>query len=55
MGYLRRSLPAWARAVLGAGALALIFPGLETDAFGVAALLLIFFRYGPEEEEASRA
>jgi len=42
MGYLRQELLAWERLVLGAGALALVFPGLLTDGFGLLALGAIF-------------
>ncbi len=40
VGYLRTTLVWWERLLLFAAALALIFPGLATDAFGVAALVL---------------
>ncbi|MFC1575155.1 TRAP transporter permease [Gemmatimonadota bacterium] len=46
MGYLRSELVPWERALLGAGAVALIFPGLASDGFGVAVLALIFLRSG---------
>jgi len=52
MGFMRRVLPAWARLVLGGGAMALIFPGLMSDGFGLAVILLIFFRFGPTPEVA---
>lgn len=39
MGFGRRSLAVWERVVLGAAALALIFPGLLTDLFGGTVLL----------------
>ena len=44
MGYLRSPLTAWERAVLGGGAIALIFPGLASDGCGLLALLFIFLR-----------
>jgi TRAP-type uncharacterized transport system fused permease subunit len=44
MGYLRGPLAAWERVVLGGGAVALIFPGLASDGFGLLALLFIFLR-----------
>jgi len=43
MGYLRQELRPWERVVLGAGALALVFPGLLTDTFGLAALAVVLF------------
>ncbi len=49
MGYLRAHLRGWERAVLGAGAVALIFPGLASDGFGMVALLLVFFRQKGED------
>ncbi|MEJ2203115.1 MAG: TRAP transporter fused permease subunit [Gemmatimonadota bacterium] len=42
MGYARRTLRPWERAVLGAGALALIFPGVWTDLAGMMALVVGF-------------
>lgn len=47
MGFLRRRLLLWERALLLTGALALIVPGLVSDGYGLAVLLLIFFRSGP--------
>jgi TRAP transporter 4TM/12TM fusion protein len=47
MGYLRRDLAVWERVLLGSGAVALIFPNLVTDAFGLLVLLFIFFRTSP--------
>jgi len=44
MGYLRQKLAIWERLVLGAGALALVFPGLLTDGAGLLALVVIFLR-----------
>jgi TRAP-type uncharacterized transport system fused permease subunit len=44
MGYLRQRLVVWERIVLGAGALALVFPGLVTDGAGLLALILILVR-----------
>jgi TRAP-type uncharacterized transport system fused permease subunit len=44
MGFLRSELRMWERLVLGAAALALMFPGLMSDGFGLAALFLIFIR-----------
>jgi TRAP transporter 4TM/12TM fusion protein len=46
MGYLRAELKAWERLVLGAGAVALIFPGLATDGLGLLALVFVLFRSG---------
>jgi TRAP transporter 4TM/12TM fusion protein len=46
MGYLRGELVLWERGLLGVGSVALIFPGLGSDGFGLMALLLIFFRSG---------
>jgi len=44
MGFLRQKLAIWERLVLGAGALALVFPGLLTDGAGLLALVIIFLR-----------
>jgi TRAP transporter 4TM/12TM fusion protein len=44
MGYLRAPLPPWKRGVLGMAALALIFPSLATDGFGLLALLFVMLR-----------
>lgn len=44
MGHARRPLAAWERALLGAGAMALIFPGLVTDGFGLGVLALTVLR-----------
>ncbi len=42
MGYARRPLAPWERAVLAAGALALVYPGVGTDLVGMAALWVGF-------------
>lgn len=42
MGFLRQRLVPWERVLLGAGALALVFPGLLTDGFGLLALAVVF-------------
>jgi TRAP transporter 4TM/12TM fusion protein len=47
MGYLRGNLAVWERVLLGGGAVALIFPGLASDGFGLLAILFIFFRTTP--------
>lgn len=47
MGFARRPLRAWERALLVAASLALIFPGLVTDSFGLAVVLLVFARAAP--------
>ena len=47
MGYMRGELAVWERVLLGMGAVALIFPGLVSDGFGLLVLLFIFFRSGP--------
>jgi TRAP transporter 4TM/12TM fusion protein len=44
MGYMKRDLAAWERLLLGAGAVALIFPNLPSDGFGLLVLLFIFLR-----------
>ena len=44
IGYTRRPLPAWERVLLGAGALALVFPGLMSDGAGLLVLSVVFFR-----------
>jgi TRAP transporter 4TM/12TM fusion protein len=46
MGYLRGDLAMWERALLGIGAVALIFPDPVSDGFGLLVLLFIFFRSG---------
>ena len=52
MGYLRGSLVLWERGLLGTGAIALIFPGLASDGFGLLVLVLIFFRTAPGKPKA---
>jgi TRAP-type uncharacterized transport system fused permease subunit len=49
MGYLRRRLVFWERSLLLTSALALIFPGSVSDGYGLAVLLLIFWRPGSED------
>jgi TRAP-type uncharacterized transport system fused permease subunit len=44
MGYMRRGLAVWERFLLGVGAVALIFPDLISDGFGLLVLLFIFLR-----------
>lgn len=44
MGFLRSNLLMWERLVLGGAALALMFPGLLSDGFGLGALFFIFIR-----------
>jgi TRAP transporter 4TM/12TM fusion protein len=44
MGYACRPLPAWERVLLGAGALALVFPGLMSDGAGLLVLSVVFLR-----------
>ena len=46
IGFLRRTLTGWERALLTASAFALIFPGLLSDGFGLVVLLIIFLRSG---------
>jgi TRAP-type uncharacterized transport system fused permease subunit len=46
MGDLRGPLALWERILLGGGSVALIFPGLASDGFGLVALLLVFLRSG---------
>jgi TRAP transporter 4TM/12TM fusion protein len=55
MGYVRGRLAAWERVLLGAGAVALIFPGLASDGFGLLALLFIFFRTTPQYRSQEKA
>jgi TRAP transporter 4TM/12TM fusion protein len=50
MGFLRAPLQRWERLALLTSALALISPGLLTDGFGGALLLVIFLRSGTEAE-----
>jgi TRAP transporter 4TM/12TM fusion protein len=51
MGYLRAPLRGWERLLLGASALSLLLPGLLSDGFGVAILLVIFLHSDVEPEE----
>ena len=44
VGYARRPLAAWERAVAFAAALALVFPGLLTDGAGLLAVGVVFWR-----------
>ncbi len=46
MGYLRGELAFWERALLGFGAVALIFPDLVSDGVGLLLLLVLLFRSG---------
>ncbi len=46
IGYMRRPLAAWERLLLLGAALALIFPGLASDAIGVAVFVVILVRGG---------
>jgi TRAP transporter 4TM/12TM fusion protein len=55
MGYLRGRIATWERVLLGAGAVALIFPGLASDGFGLLALLFIFFRTTPRNRKLEKA
>ncbi|MGW8267312.1 MAG: TRAP transporter permease [Longimicrobiales bacterium] len=50
MGFLRRNLLVWERLALLSAAVALIFPGLASDGYGLLILVVIFFRPGPEPE-----
>ncbi len=43
VGYWMRNLYVWERAILAGGAIALIVPGLVTDAIGATALITVFF------------
>src|SRR5690606_11519852 len=47
VGYGRRPLPVWERALLAAAAIALIFPGLMGDVVGFTILAWSFARRGP--------
>ncbi len=47
IGFTKRPLAIWERALLGAAALALMLPGVLTDAFGFLVLALVFFRKVP--------
>jgi len=49
MGFLRGKLAIWERVLLGVGAVALIFPDLVSDGFGLLVLLFIFFRTAPQK------
>jgi len=42
IGYFLAALRHWERAVMLAGSLLLIFPGVTSDIFGVACLLTVF-------------
>jgi TRAP transporter 4TM/12TM fusion protein len=44
MGFLRGALTPWERMLLGGSAVALIFPGVVTDGFGLLVFLVIFLR-----------
>jgi TRAP transporter 4TM/12TM fusion protein len=44
VGYARRKLAPWERAIAFAGALLLVFPGLVTDGAGLLAVSVVFFR-----------
>lgn len=55
MGYWRRALPMWQRAMLLAGALALLTPGIVTDIAGLAALGLVWFLQRREDPKAALA
>jgi TRAP-type uncharacterized transport system fused permease subunit len=46
MGFFRRHLRIWERVLLFSSAFALIFPGLVSDGYGLAVLLVIFLRSG---------
>lgn len=57
IGFARRRLAAWERALLGAASVALIFPGGWTDAAGLVVLAAAFARGatgGPAEEPGER-
>jgi len=47
LGYGRRPLAAWERALLGSAALALLAPGLLTDVAGLALLAVVWWLPGP--------
>ncbi len=55
MGYWRRELPMWQRAILLAGALALLTPGIVTDIAGLAALGLVWYLQRREDPKAALA
>jgi len=42
MGYARRPLRAWERAIAGCAALSLVYPNIPTDAVGLVLLSFIF-------------
>ncbi|MFQ5744122.1 MAG: TRAP transporter permease [Acidobacteriota bacterium] len=46
IGYARRTLAGWERALLGLAAVAMIFPGLLTDGLGLAVLAAMMLRRG---------
>jgi TRAP-type uncharacterized transport system fused permease subunit len=46
VGFGRRPLKLWERAILASAAVALIFPGLYTDAYGMIVLVALMWR-GP--------
>jgi TRAP transporter 4TM/12TM fusion protein len=59
IGYARRPLVVWERALVAAAAIGLIFPGWMTDLFGFCALVLIFrgraIEPAPAQEATVRA
>ena len=55
MGYWRRQIPMWQRAVLLVGALGLLTPGIATDIAGLAALGLVWFLQRKEDPKAALA
>jgi TRAP transporter 4TM/12TM fusion protein len=54
MGYLRGNLAIWERVLLGVGAVALIFPDLASDGFGLLVLLFFFFRSTPQNQSIEK-
>lgn len=52
-GYFRRQLPLWARGLALVGALALIFPGIITDAIGALVFVALFFFGGIRKPQAA--
>jgi len=53
VGYARRTLAGWERIVLAAAAAVLVFPGLVTDAAGLAVAVGLMVRGGSENETAA--
>ena len=54
-GYLFAPMAAWLRIIAAAGSLLLIKPGMETDAIGLAVLILVLLLQKKKEKSALAA